>query len=48
MEKRKNKKLKLIRTNNEGELPQYGKGNKLPESPRSSESPKEVGLKNEE
>ena len=31
----------------EGELPQSGKGNRLPESPGSSESPKEVGPKQE-
>ena len=31
--------------NNEGELPQSGKGNRLPGSPGSSESPKEVGPK---
>ena len=30
---------------NEGELPQSGKGNRLPGSPGSSESPKEVGPK---
>ena len=36
---------KLIGTNNEGELPQSGKGNRLPGSPGSSESPKEVGPK---
>ena len=28
-----------------GELPQSGKGNRLPESPGSSESPKQVGPK---
>ena len=33
---------KLIWTNNEGELPQSGKGNRLSGSPGSSESPKEV------
>ena len=32
-------------TNNEGELPQSGKGNRLPGSPGSSESPKVVGPK---
>ena len=31
--------------NNEGELPQSGKGNRLPGSPGSSESPKEAGPK---
>ena len=36
---------KLISTNNEGKLPQCGKGNRLPGSPGSSESPKEVGPK---
>ena len=38
---------KLIVTNNEGELPQSGKGNRLPGSPGSSESPKEAGPKEE-
>ena len=33
--------------NNEGELPQSGKGNRLPGGPGSSESPKEVGPKEE-
>ena len=33
---------KLIWKNN-GELPQSGKGNRLPESPGSPESPKEIG-----
>ena len=36
---------KLIWTNNKGELPQSGKANRLPGSPGSSESPKEVGPK---
>ena len=36
---------KLIWKSNERELPKYGKGNWLPESPGSSESPKEVGPK---
>ena len=36
---------KLIWTNNEGALPQSGQGNRLLESPGSSESPKEVGPK---
>ena len=36
---------KLIWKNNEGKLPQSGKGNRLPESPGSSVSPKEVGPK---
>ena len=30
----------LLEKNNEGELPQSGKGNRLPGSPGSSESPK--------
>ena len=38
---------KLIWTNNEGKLPQSGEGNRLPGSPGSSESPKEVGPKEE-
>ena len=38
------KKLKTYFKNN-GELPQYGKGNRLPGSPGSSVSPKEVGPK---
>ena len=33
----------LLEKNNEGELPQSGKGNRLPGSPGSSDSPKEVG-----
>ena len=37
----------LFEKNSEGELPQSGKGNRLPGSPGSSESPKEVGLKEE-
>ena len=36
---------KLIWKHNEGELPQSGKGNRLPRSPGISESPKEVGPK---
>ena len=32
---------------NNGELPQSGKGNRLPGSPGSSESPKEAGPKEE-
>ena len=36
---------KLFEKNKEGELPQSGKGNRLPGSPGSSESPKEVGPK---
>ena len=44
-EKRKSKKLKTYLKNNEGELPQSGKRTRLPGSPGSSESPKEVGLK---
>ena len=38
---------KLIRKNNEGELPQSGKENRLLGSPGSSESPKEAGPKEE-
>ena len=38
----------LFEKNNEGELPQYDKGNRLPGSPGSSESPKEVGHKEEQ
>ena len=41
------KSWKLIWTNNEGELPQSGKGNRLPGNPGSSESPKEAGPKEE-
>ena len=33
---------KLIRKHNDGELPQSGKGNRLPGSPGSSESPKKL------
>ena len=36
---------KLIWKHNEGELPQSGKRNRFPGSPGSSESPKEVGPK---
>ena len=36
---------KFIGKNNEGELPQSGKGNRLLGSPGSSESPKEAGAK---
>ena len=32
---------------NEGKFPQFGKGNRLPGSPGSSESPKEAGPKEE-
>ena len=39
--------LFTIHDNNEGKLPQSGKGNRLPESPGSSESPNEVGPKEE-
>ena len=39
--------LKLIWTNNDGKLPQCGKGNRLPGSPGRLESPKEVGPKEE-
>ena len=35
----------LSEKNNEGELPQSGKGNRLPGSPGSSQSPKEIGPK---
>ena len=35
----------LFEKNNERQLPQSGKGNRLPGSPGSSESPKEVGPK---
>ena len=35
----------LFEKHNEGELPQSDKGNRLPGSPGSSESPKEVGPK---
>ena len=38
---------KLIGTNSKGELPQSGKGNRLPGSPGSSENPKEIGLREE-
>ena len=41
----KNKELKTYLKNNEGELPQSGKGNRLSGSPGSSESPKQVGPK---
>ena len=44
-EKRKSKKLKYYLNNNKGELPQSGQGNRLPGSPGSSESSKEVGPK---
>ena len=37
----------LFEKNNEGELSQSGKGNRLPGSPGSSESPKEAGPKEE-
>ena len=37
----------LSEKNNEGELLQSGEGNRLPRSPGSSESPKEVGPKEE-
>ena len=36
---------KLIGTNSKGELPQSGKGNRLPGSPGSLENPKEIGSK---
>ena len=44
-EKNKRKKLKTYLTNNEGKFPQFGKGNRLPGSLGSPESPKEVGPK---
>ena len=37
----------LFEKNDEGKLPQSGKGNRLPGSPRSSENPKEIGPKEE-
>ena len=37
----------IFKKNNEGELPQSGKGNRLTESPGSPESPKEAGPKEE-
>ena len=46
-EKRKSKKLKTYLKNNEGELSQFGKGNRLSGSPGSSESSKEVVPKEE-
>ena len=39
--------VKNLFENNEGELPQSGKGKGLPGGPGSSESPKEVGPKEE-
>ena len=39
------KNWKLISTNNEGQLPQSVKGNRLPENPGSPESAKEAGPK---
>ena len=44
-EKRKNKKLKTYLKKNEGELPQYGEGNRLLGSSGTSESPKKLGHK---
>ena len=41
------KTWKLIWTNNDRELPSSGKGNRLPGSPGTSESPKEAGPKEE-
>ena len=38
-------KIELIGKSNEGELPQSGKGNRLPGSPGSSESLKDIGPK---
>ena len=35
----------LFEKNNEGKLPQSGEGNRLPGSPGTSESPREVGPK---
>ena len=46
-EKNNSKKLKTYLNNNEGKLPQSGKGNRLPGSPGSPESTKEVGPKEE-
>ena len=46
-EEEEGKNWNLIWTNNEGELPQSGNGNRLAGSPGSSESPKEVGPKEE-
>ena len=46
-EERRARNWKLIWTNNEGELPQSGKRNRLPGSLGSSESPKEAGPKEE-
>ena len=46
-ENRRSKKLKTYLKNNEGELPQSGEGNRLPQSPGSPESPKEAGPKEE-
>ena len=37
----------LFEKNNEGERPQSGKGNRLQGTPGSSESPKEIGPKEE-
>ena len=46
LEKRRSaRNWKLIWKHNEGELPLSGKGSRLPGSPGSSESPKEVGPK---
>ena len=39
--------LNLFKQHNEGELSQSGKGNRLPGSPGSSETTKEVGPKEE-
>ena len=39
--------IKNLFENNEGELPQSGKGNRLPGSPGSPESPNEIGTKEE-
>ena len=39
--------IEILFEKNEGKLPQSGKGNRLPGSPGSSESPKEAGPKEE-
>ena len=44
-EEEEQKNWKLVWKHNEGELPKSGKGNRLPGSPESSESLKEVGPK---
>ena len=44
-QKEKSKKWKTYLKHNKGELPQSGKGNRLPESPGSPETSKELGPK---